>query len=69
MNQNQTVLKHLKARKSLTRMQAFTKYGICELSSRIGELESQGYVIPRRPLKLKSGKIVTEYLSVRRAKK
>jgi hypothetical protein len=33
---------------SITRMQAFTELGICELSSRIGELERDGWIFPRQ---------------------
>lgn len=67
MNQTTQVLQHLKS-SPITRMLAFQRYGICELSSRIGEIEAQGYTVPRRTVKLPSGKRVTEYLGVRRRK-
>lgn len=66
MTQMKQVLQHLKS-SPITRMLAFQRYGICELSSRIGEIEAQGYTVPRHTIKLPSGKRVTEYLgAVRR---
>ncbi len=43
MNQQQAILKHFKVRKTLTRAQAMSDYGICELSSRLGELQALGH--------------------------
>lgn len=31
----------------ITRMEAFTELGICELASRIGELEKKGYIFKK----------------------
>lgn len=45
--QKADILHFLNRHGSLTRMQAFTELGICELSSRIGELEKEGYHFPR----------------------
>lgn len=47
-SQKQDILTWLHNRGTLTRMQAFTELGICELSSRIGELEKDGYSFGRK---------------------
>ena len=44
-NQCQRLLQHFKEGRSITRLESFTVLGICELSSRIGELKSQGHPI------------------------
>ena len=48
--QKQDILDWLNQYGSLTRMDAFEYLGVCELSSRIGELERDGWIIPREPL-------------------
>lgn len=45
--QKQDILDYLFYHGSITRMEAFDKLGICELSSRIGELEKEGWIISR----------------------
>lgn len=50
-SQKQDILDWLNQHGSLTRMEAFDNLGICELSSRIGELERDGWVFPREPLR------------------
>ena len=47
--QKSDVLDYIHEHGSLTRMEAFTELGICELSSRIGELEKDGYRFKREP--------------------
>ena len=47
--QKSDVLQHLMRHGSLTRIQAIYDLGVIELSSRIGELEKDGYQIPRKP--------------------
>jgi len=46
--QKQDLLDYLSQHGQITRGQAFYELGIAELSSRIGELESDGYYIPRK---------------------
>jgi hypothetical protein len=45
MTQNQAILKHLKRYGTMTRIQAFSDYGICNLWSRISELKRDGHKI------------------------
>lgn len=65
--QKQDLLHYLAIYGSITRKEAFDQLGICELSSRIGELERDGYVIPRSPKKgqAPNGRkwVVTEYFA------
>jgi len=69
--QKQDVLDWLNRHGSLTRMEAFIELGICELSSRIGELERDGWIIPREWMdgRAKNGRRwrVTRYLRPYRA--
>lgn len=44
-NQCDRLLKHFQEGRSITRLESFTVLGICELSSRIGELKAQGHPI------------------------
>lgn len=50
MTQKDAILRYLKETGSITRAEAFTELGIAELSSRIGELEMQGYEFDRTRL-------------------
>ena len=45
--QKQDILDYLNAHGSLTRMEAFSELGVCELASRIGELEKDGHGFTR----------------------
>jgi len=45
--QKQQVLRYLQDFGSITRIQSFMDLGVCELSSRIGELEQDGYKFNR----------------------
>lgn len=45
MTQNQAILKHLQRGKTITRMEAFLKYGVCNLWARCAELKKQGHKI------------------------
>lgn len=45
MTQTETIKKHLKKHKTITVMEAFMKYGITSLSSRICELKEEGQKI------------------------
>lgn len=45
MTQNDMVLTHLKAHRSLSTYEAFTLYGITRLSARIADLRSVGHII------------------------
>jgi biotin operon repressor len=45
MTQKQLILKHLQENKSITLLEALTKYGVLNISARIQELRSMGYYI------------------------
>ena len=47
MTQRTDLIEHLQTYGSITRWEAFQALGIAELSSRIGELTAEGFVIPR----------------------
>ncbi len=47
-NQRTEILDYIKKFGSITRLEAMRDLGIAELSSRIGELESQGYVFNKK---------------------
>jgi hypothetical protein len=44
MSQNDRILSHLK-RRPMTSLEAFTKYGISRLASRVLELKQRGYKV------------------------
>lgn len=46
-SQRERLKQHFDSGRSVTRLTAFIDLGICELSSRIGELEKTGYPIDR----------------------
>ena len=46
-SQRERLKQHFDSGKTVTRLTAFIDLGICELSSRIGELEKTGYPIDR----------------------
>ena len=48
MTQKADIISYLREHKSITRWEAFQYLGVAELSSRIGELEKEGFVIPRK---------------------
>ena len=52
--QKELVLRYLNDFGSITRIQSFLDLGVCELSSRIGELEEDGYKFDRKPMTLKN---------------
>ena len=68
MTQKADLLDYLQHNGSITRLEAFRDLGIAELSSRIGELEANGYVIPRRRIVVtaRNGRRcnVTQYMSM-----
>ena len=47
-SQKTEVLRYLQQHGKMTRADAFYKLGVAELSSRIGELEKEGWEIPRQ---------------------
>ena len=63
--QKRDIFDYLNRNGSITRMEAFSQLGICELSSRIGELEKNGYVFhrERKSDKARNGRkwTVTQY--------
>ena len=50
MSQRERLLDHLLAGNTIHRAGAYQELGIFELSSRVGELEALGNVIPRKPM-------------------
>lgn len=46
--QKTDIIEWLRSHGSLTRAEAFYELGVAELSSRIGELEAEGFTIPRQ---------------------
>lgn len=61
MTQNERILNHLRAGKSITSIQAVSRWGVTRLSARIFELAESGHKIKRAWKQLKSGKNVIEY--------
>lgn len=63
--QKEQILRYLNDFGSITRIQSFADLGVCELSSRIGELEDMGFEFDRKKLTLKNrygvNITVTEY--------
>ena len=47
-NQRTEILSYIKQFGSITRLEAMRDLGVAELSSRIGELEAQGYSFERK---------------------
>lgn len=52
MTQKVDVIEYLRTHGSITRWEAFQYLGIAELSSRIGELTAEGFVIPRKSIEV-----------------
>lgn len=57
--QKEQVLRYLKTHAYITRIESFYELGVCELSSRIGELENDGYKFNRQPVTIKNANGVT----------
>lgn len=60
-SQNEQILRHLKAGKSITPMDALRLYGSLRLSGRIFELKKRGNPIASRTVNTLTGKRVSEY--------
>lgn len=52
--QGERLLAHLQGGETITSLEAFNVLGITQLSSRIGELEKQGYDITHTPIKVEN---------------
>lgn len=52
--QKQSVLYRLQTYGKLTRWTAFQELGIAELASRIGEIEKDGWLIPRKMIEVRT---------------
>ena len=59
--QNDRLLEYLKDYGSLTQLEAFNGLGICRLSERIRELETQGHLIGHEWVKTSGGARVIRY--------
>ncbi len=59
--QNQMILSHLKAGKTITKLEALDLFNCLSLSSRISDLKKMGNAIDSKTIKTKSGKHVAEY--------
>ena len=58
--QNQQILRHLQAGKTLTPLQALRKFGCLRLSGRIHELRAEGHNI-RSDMVKRAGKRIAQY--------
>lgn len=61
--QTDRILAHLKARKTITTMQAIKRYGCTRLASRICDLKEAGYKIGAYWAKERSGRVYKYYLA------
>lgn len=52
MGQRDRLLEHLQTGSTIHRAGAYHELGIFELSSRVGELEALGHIIPRHSMKV-----------------
>ena len=52
MSQRTRLKEHLESGQPITRLSALTELGIFELSSRIGELESEGFEVGKQRIKV-----------------
>jgi hypothetical protein len=52
MSQKADLVDYLNRHGSITRAHAFLELGIAELSSRVGELEAEGFVVPREMIEV-----------------
>jgi len=61
MSQNQLILDHLNAGRSLTPLEALNLFGCFRLSARIYDLRAAGHDVAGRMVKTETGKMVAEY--------
>lgn len=61
MSQCANVFVHMKEHGSITPLEAFKRYGILALHSRIAELRERGHKIVTRMVETESGKRVGQY--------
>lgn len=61
MTQRAQILSHLKSGKSITPLEALTKFGSFRLSERIREIQAQGHVIEKDWHETDSGSRVRKY--------
>lgn len=61
--QTDKILAHLKARKTITTMQAIKQYGCTRLASRICDLKAAGHKIGAYWAKERSGRVYKYYLA------
>ena len=64
MTQSHLILKHLKKRKSITPLEALSRFGCFRLGARIYDLKRDGHVIETRMVE-RRGKRFAEYRLVR----
>lgn len=60
MTQNTRILKHLERGKSITPLEALTRFGCFRLSGRIHELREMGHIIERQMV-TRNGKRIAKY--------
>lgn len=67
MTQTEAILKHLRKKKTITQLEAFTGLGVCRLSERIRELKREGHKIGghmvRVPTRYGSANVKKYYLA------
>ena len=59
--QCERLLEHFSKGKSITSLEAYIKFGITQLGTRISELEEKGYRFTRPRIKTETGKTVCRY--------
>lgn len=60
-NQRRLVLEHLESGKSLTSLEALTRFGCLRLASRIAELKKMGFPVGKEMVLVESGAHVAKY--------
>lgn len=60
-NQRRLVLEHLESGKSLTSLEALTRFGCLRLAARIAELRKMGVSIEKETIPVESGARVARY--------
>ena len=61
-NQKLMILNHLKRDKSITALEALSKFNCFRLASRIADLRKEGIQISTNRIKLDNGKVIAKYI-------
>ena len=66
MTQTEMLLMDLQRGQTVTPLQALKRYGCMRLSARVYDLRSEGMPVKSRPVKTKTGKMVSGYFLSRK---